>query len=219
MTPMNLALETGLDLNLRANLVTGFNLAPTRHLAILRHPSDQTCVDQAFWSYTPTGLKNLAQAPYVLRAESLEDNPFCCKTWAQTTCLIPVTGFYLWQQGAKKKTPFAVRRPDNRPFFLAGLWTTYRISSNQTQLSFALINRCAESWLQPIHSRTPVILSTESIRYWLDPDAPHITKKQILQQPDPVLEVFPVGSRVNDPDINESSLTQPLTAQKFRRGT
>ncbi len=70
----------------------------------------------------------------------------------------------------------------------------------------------ANELLRPIHDRMPIIRVPEDHERWLDPAA--ADGRELLKPcPPEWLEADPVGTRVNSPQNNDSSLLDPVHAQ------
>lgn len=209
ITPYNIELETKQSVIRDGYPITGFNLPPGQPLSILRYQQQYELV-KALWGFTPQWLKDLKRAPYVVRIESLESSPMYT-TWVQTPCLLPVTGYYLWKQARHIKQPFAIRRPENRPFFLAGIWTRYRVDRLTSYESFALISCPAPQKNTPLMSeRIPIALAVDHITTWLAPETSAADALQLLQTSKVDLECYPVSALVNSPHNTSIEVTHSL---------
>ncbi|WP_114417072.1 SOS response-associated peptidase [Marinospirillum perlucidum] len=213
ITPFNIELEAGRPVTQMADLITGFNLAPSQPLSILRQFGESWTLDQAFWSFTPAWMKQLHQAPYIIRSERLESSPMFKESWQQRRCLLPVTGYYIWAQLKRQKQPFAVRRPHNRPFFLAGLWTRYPVAPGRHYDSFGLISVAADPWLGKLTERLPLALDSQQLAAWLDPQTPLAQLRPLLTSDYP-LECYPVSDLVKDPANQSSQVASPIAERR-----
>lgn len=216
ISPYNIELEVGQSVQRMAEVVTGFNIAPFRQLTILRQQTSQLTLDQAFWGFTPSWMKQLDQAPYIIRSEKLSTSPMFQESWQQRRCLLPVTGYYIWVQMKRRKQAFAIRREHNRPFFLAGIWTRYPVTSQRYYDSFGLISTPAETWLGQLTSRTPLALPHSAALTWLETSSCE-TQLQELLAPDAVhLDCYPVSDLVNDPANQSAQVASPIADRQRR---
>ncbi|MBE0507132.1 MAG: SOS response-associated peptidase [Marinospirillum sp.] len=217
ITPYNPEQELGCAITQMSDLRTGFNLAPCATLSILRKQNNTITLDDAFWSFTPAWMKQLDQAPYILRADKLESSPMYKESFLQHRCILPVTGYYLWVALSRGKHPFAVRRQHNRPFFLAGLWTRYPVAPGRFYDTFGLISVAPDPWLARLTDRIPLKLSAEQAQEWLDSNTKEKRLKVLLQADDNELECYPVSTLVNDPANQSAQVTSPV-ADRLKRG-
>ena len=113
-----------------------YNIAPTQEILVVRSdPADgRRRADMMRWGLIPswsTGPKAGSGPPMInARSETLAEKPMFRSAVRRRRCLIPVDGFYEWQQSAGgavrgKKQPYFIHRPDDGPFAFAGLWETW----------------------------------------------------------------------------------------------
>lgn len=217
VTPYNAEQELGQPIVQMNELRTGFNLMPTNTLSILRWQDKHIAQDDAFWSFTPSWMKQLDQAPYILRSDRLTSSPMYQESFKKQRCLILVTGYYVWVALSRGKHPFAVRRPHNRPFFLAGLWTRYPVAPGRAYDSFGLISVEADPWLARLALRVPLKLSATQALEWLNPKTTEENLMELLAVKDDELEAYPVSQLVNDPANQSNLVVSPISDRLIRK--
>src|SRR5207237_1358781 len=76
--------------------------------------------------------------------------------WKQRRCLIPVSGFYVWQRppGAKYQLPWLVRVRDVQLFALAGLWEVVDDFDDPVK-TFTILTHKPNELIAPIKKRMP----------------------------------------------------------------
>lgn len=217
VTPYNAEQELGQPLVQMNELRTGFNLMPTNTLSILRWQDKHIAQDDAFWSFTPEWMKQLTEAPYLLRSDKLTTSPMYKKSFKKQRCIVIVTGYYVWVALSRGKHPFAIRRPHNRPFFLAGLWTRYPVAPGRSYDSFGLISVEADPWLARLAQRVPLKLSATQALEWLNPKTTEENLMELLAVKDDELEAYPVSQLVNDPANQSNLVTSPISDRLIRK--
>ncbi len=217
VTPYNAEQELGQPIVQMNELRTGFNLMPTNTLSILRWQDKHIAQDDAFWSFTPSWMKQLDEAPYILRSDRLTSSPMYQESFKKQRCLILVTGYYVWVALSRGKHPFAVRRPHNRPFFLAGLWTRYPVAPGRAYDSFGLISVEADPWLARLAQRVPLKLSATQALEWLNPKTTEENLMELLAVKDDELEAYPVSQLVNDPANQSNLVVSPISDRLIRK--
>lgn len=106
------------------------------------------------------------------RIETLREKPSFRDVLHQK-CLILVNGFYEWQwldEKGKEKQKYLISLPDDQPFAMAGLWSTWKIGSNEPVSTYSIITTEAKGIMREIHNtklRMPVILTPQNERPWL----------------------------------------------------
>src|SRR5690554_381576 len=211
VTPYNAEQELGQPIVQMNELRTGFNLMPTNTLSILRWQDKHIAQDDAFWSFTPEWMKQLTEAPYLLRSDKLTTSPMYKKSFKKQRCLVIVTGYYVWIALSRGKHPFAIRRPHNRPFFLAGLWTRYPVAPGRAYDSFGLISVEADPWLAKLAQRVPLKLTATQALEWLNPKTTEENLLELLAVKDDELEAYPVSQLVNDPANQSNLVVSPIS--------
>jgi putative SOS response-associated peptidase YedK len=97
---------------------------------------------------------------------------------------------------------------DGRPFAFAGLWE--RWEKGGSLLTCAILTTKANSVLEGIHDRMPVILPSGAYDAWLDPDADREQLRDLMiPYPGDDLETYPVSRFVNSPRNNDERCIEP----------
>lgn len=215
VTPMNADNIFSQALSIKDPLLTGFNLPPRNFISIIRTTPDKTPeLCNAYWGYTPQWMTVLTQSPYLVRKESLSTKPMF-RDALQSRCLIPVSGYYEWKSYTRHKRPFAVRRPENRTFFLAGITSYYATSRQTGYLTFALLTQPSNTFIATLTERMPVIISREHAENWLNNR--NLTEQLLVPPPDDYLDYYPVAHLVNNPANKSRTVAEP-TGNRLRCG-
>jgi putative SOS response-associated peptidase YedK len=145
------------------------------------------------------------------RAETVHEKPAYRRAFRNRRCLIPANGFYEWQQLGDRKQPFYIQMADSRPFAMAGLWEHWE-GPDETIDSCSIIVTDANSLIQPVHDRMPVIVAEQDYATWLDPELQDPTTLCTLlhSYPPDAMQLWPVDSRVNNPRNNGPELITPI---------
>jgi putative SOS response-associated peptidase YedK len=163
------------------------------------------------WSKDPKSGNRMIN----MRAETVRDKPTWRRTLGSKRCIIPIDGFYEWQdQGkGKRKQPFYIAARDGQPLALAGLWATWRDPDGDDELwTCTILTTTANKLMASVHHRMPVILLPESWDAWLDPDNKDTDQLAALLEPAPeeLLALWPVDQAVGNPRNNGPELQKPL---------
>ena len=105
------------------------------------------------------------------RSEGIEAAKFWSERFKTRRCIVPADSFFEWvktAKGTKPKYEFAV--PGRQPFGMAGLWSAWKNpKTDQWEDTFAILTGDANSIMQPIHDRQPVILEPQEYLEYLAP--------------------------------------------------
>jgi putative SOS response-associated peptidase YedK len=208
------AIAEHFDLETDLSSEARYNVAPTQPVLAVRLDQDgaRELVRLRwglipFWSKGPDNRFSMINA----RAETVASKPAYRAAFAKRRCLIPADAFYEWQPGQPHKTPFAIRRLDESPFAMAGLWERWKSDEGQVIESCTIIVTDANALLAPIHDRMPVILEPCDYKRWLAAEGADMEQLQALLKPaDPDgWQAYAVSSAVNRPSNDSPALLEP----------
>jgi putative SOS response-associated peptidase YedK len=146
------------------------------------------------------------------RSETAREKPAFKNLLSRRRCLVLADGFYEWKKlGPKGKQPYYFRLQSKEPFAFAGLWDQWRPSTGDPLQTFTILTTQANDCVSPIHDRMPVILLSEAVSSWTEPEEQDPSRLQELLQPLPAnqMECYPVGSLVNSPRNDSPLCIQP----------
>lgn len=125
-------------------------------------------------------------------------------------CVIPMDFFVEGPEKEKYKKPYLIRRKDQQPFFVGGIWENFvDKSTGEIIKTFSILTTSATPLLKNAvgHHRSPLILNEDDIPTWLDNDTPKEVINQLLKVANTEeFEAYPIDasivkSRLNNPDI------------------
>ncbi|MFB6309712.1 MAG: SOS response-associated peptidase [Salinirussus sp.] len=213
-----------------------YNAAPGQQLPVITDERPTT-IQAAEWGLIPlwADTRDDAPTPINARGETAHEKPtfrqsFSGASYDDTStgeaagrCLVLADGFYEWGTTSEGKQPFRLTRPDDQPFAMAGLWTRWQPSSDQTGLNefvdggsggdpdpiltFAIITTDANDVVAEIHDRMPVILAPEQEERWLTAE-PDDARTFLVPAPDDALSMYPVSRSVNDPSNDSPDVVE-----------
>lgn len=114
-----------------------------------------------------------------VRVETAAEKPIFRDLWRNGRCLILADGSFEWPaaQGGKAasgREPFYVSLPDHRPFLIAGLWRSPLLDKTghgadfDNQSTAAILTTAANSDINWLHGRMPLILEEGQAKAWLE---------------------------------------------------
>ncbi len=187
-----------------------YNIAPSQPVAAVRRASEDTEREMIFmrWGLIPSWAKDSAIGNRMInaRSESVFEKPAFRKAIRRQRCLIPADGFYEWRKittAGKSKTvsqPYYIYLSNGLPFAFAGLWDIWK-GEEEPVLSCTILTIAANTLIQALHERMPVILPPEAYDLWLDPavTADEAIQPLLRAYPPEEMALRPVSSRVNSP--------------------
>ena len=195
-------------------LAPRYNIAPSQTVLVVPNRTPRT-LRPARWGLIPHWAKDTAIGHRMInaRSETVASRAAFRDALERRRCLIPADGFYEWKrEGARRRTPFYLRRHDGEPFGLAGLWDVWRSPAGEAIASCTIITTRPNDMVAALHDRMPVILPPEAFDAWLAPAAQPIEVLQPWLSPCPPawLEAVAVSDRVNSPDHDEPACIAPV---------
>ncbi|MFC7400192.1 SOS response-associated peptidase [Chelatococcus sp. GCM10030263] len=190
-----------------------FNGAPGQELGVVRrHPqTGRYHLDRLLWGLVPFWLADPTggRRPINAKAETVRTLPSFREAYARRRCLLPVDGFFEWQQmGRGAKRPHAITMRDRAPFALAGLWENWRHPETGTWIrTFCVLTSEANSLISAIHHRMPVIIPPRAYVRWLSGEAD--PADLLASFPADAMALWPVSTRVNSPANDDAALLDP----------
>ena len=108
---------------------------------------------------------------------------------------------------------------DDAPFVFAGLWEAWKDPSTDDWLrTCSIITGEPNELVAQVNTRMPVSLAEEHHAKWLDEVENGDLKELLTPFPAERMKMWPISSRVNNPDNNDEALLEPIEPVNFKRG-
>jgi putative SOS response-associated peptidase YedK len=152
------------------------------------------------WGLVPRwwhkSIKEIKLATFNARAETITEKPFFREAFKRTLCLIPVSGYYEWQDTPNGKQPWYFAARDGSPALTtAGLWDEWRDkASGETLKSCTMIITEPNEFVAELHDRMPVLLAEKDFESWLNG---RVGMELLKPAANDLLQRWPVSRRVN----------------------
>jgi putative SOS response-associated peptidase YedK len=184
------------------NTQARYNVCPTDPVDTIVERDGKRELVSMRWGLVPRwwskSLKDLKAATFNARAETVETKPFFRDAFksARTRCLIPVSGYYEWQDTPTGKQPWYFTARDGSPVLTtAGLWNQWRNkATGKTLTSCTMIITEPNEFVAEVHDRMPVLLADKDFEPWLSGRAGRELLKPAAND---LLQRWPVSKRVN----------------------
>ncbi len=133
----------------------------------------------ASWGLIPSWIKNLDEADKIkvntlnAKIETIFEKPSFKIPILSQRCLVPMTGFFEWQQlNPKVKQPYFISLKDKNIFSVAGITDSWVNPADKTVYNtFSILTTEANPLMATIHNtkkRMPLILPKEAEVLWLN---------------------------------------------------
>lgn len=164
------------------------------------------------WAKDPSIGNKLANA----RGETIAEKPSFRSAFKFRRCIVPASGFYEWKTEKGIKTPWYISLKSGEPMAFAGLWETWKPKDGDVIETCCLITTGANSLMEPIHNRMPVILSPDQWNIWLSTKERQSDKLLPLIRPYDFesMQAWAVSSELNRVGLRDDvGLIEPLESK------
>lgn len=197
------------------NLRPDYNVCPTDPVdVVVAHDGARERLEMRwglvpFWWSKP--LKDLRLATFNARVETVTTKPFFREPFVKRRCLMPVSGYYEWEDTPAGKQPHYFTARDGSPVLtIAGLWDAWKNRETGERIkSCAMIITEPNALVAEAHDRMPVLLQPDQFDHWLSGD---MTVEELKPAPNDYLQRSAVSKRVNSSkaDKDDATLIEPV---------
>jgi putative SOS response-associated peptidase YedK len=215
---------------------------PLYHGSGFSHPSlliytnhDSKLPIVATWGLVPHWVKDKLQLKKIwnntlnARGETIFEKPSFRESAKHQRCLIYVDGFYEHHHFKGKTYPFFIKRKDNEPLIIGGLWSDWvDPETGEIINTFSIVTTKGNSLLTKIHnnpkiegSRMPLILTEEVAEKWLREDVEENVGRTYFEEliqtlPENELEAYTVARLRGKEYIgNVEEISKPVTYKEL----
>ena len=182
------------------NLQPRSNICPTDPVDVVTDLDGKRHLARMRWGLVPRWwskpLKELRAATFNARAETVETKPFFREAFRRARCLIPMSGYYEWQDTPGGKQPWYFTARDGSPILTAaGLWDEWKNRETAERvMSCTMIITEPNGFAAQIHDRMPAFLTEAQFAPWLSGEAGAGILKPVAND---FLQRWPVSKRIN----------------------
>lgn len=192
-----------------------YNIAPTNRHWIVRMEYENREALRARWGLINHWAKD-AKVGYRqinARAETLDKRPAFRDAFKKRRCAVPADGFFEWTGPKGARQPYWFHREDNGLILFAGLYESWQPTPDEWEPTFTIITTDANTTLEPVHDRMPVILPDEAVDEWLFARRSDPTELKGLLVPaaNDLLVGTPVSPRVNSIKHDDPTCLEPVS--------
>ena len=188
-----------------------WNIAPTQYAPVLRLHGGARELAMLRWGLIPYWAKDMKIASNCInaRGDGVATKPAYRSAFRARRCVVAASGFYEWTGEGKARGPYAIVPTDAPCFGFAGLWETWNAPDGQVVETYAIVTTEANSAIEQIHHRMPVILDPTDYEKWLSASA-NVASTLIVACATNRVRAYPVSKAVNSVKNDEVALSRPL---------
>lgn len=128
------------------------------------------------WNKPYADMLKMSNNTLNARSETIRDLVTFKSSIINKRCIIPLDGFFEYKQVEGKKLPYFIYPNNNQLFNVGGIFSNYKNPINQEWITtFSIITEPANEFMSSIHNtakRMPLILKSEMIKDWINPNSP-----------------------------------------------
>ena len=178
-----------------------YNIAPTQSVLTVVNDGERRG-EMMRWGLVPSWAKDIKIGNRMINAvsETAATKPAFRSAFRRRRCLVLADGFFEWRREGKKRVPQYFSQKSGEPMAFAGLWENWKSPEGEWVRSCTILTTAANSFIEPVHNRMPVILSAETEPLWLDSltEAADNLAPVLLPAPPDLLDVREVSPVVNN---------------------
>lgn len=199
-------------------LTMSYNIAPSQYVGAVKFDNGEKQFANLKWGLIPFWSKDDSFASKLInaRSETLAEKASFREAYKTRRCLIPTNGFYEWEATENGKQPHLFLLPDTPVFGFGGLWEEW-LDKETGELveTCTIITTQANTLLQKIHDRMPVIIRHDDYRNWLDNEVFNRSNSDKFFEPFPAnkMSSYEVSRAVNSPVNNTVELIEPINSK------
>ena len=150
---------------------TLYNITPGVDTCIARAKDGERALYSYLWGLVPYWSKDPKNGvrPVNAKAETAHERPMFGKLIRERRCLIPANCYYEWKRTPSAKTPYCIRREDESPFFIGGMWDVWHAREEDRLYTFTILTTFPNDVSGRVHDRMPLIVQPKEYERWLDP--------------------------------------------------
>lgn len=188
-----------------------WNIAPSARIcSITADESEARHLNLMKWGLIPSWVKDstVGSKPSNARGETVVKNPMFRSSFKYHRCIIPASGFYEWKTENGVKQPWYISLKSGEPMALAGVCERWH-----DEETCCIITTAANSLMEPLHDRMPVILDQFSWKSWLSPQNKQVDALLPFMRPhdSESMQAWPVSRELNRVGVRDDvGLIEPI---------
>lgn len=142
------------------------DIRPTEKIAAIFSDNEKFKLSKVIW-----GIKFKEDSPLIFnsRIETIKDKTYWKKLFTENKCVVPMTGFYEWNN----KIRYKIFLPEKDIFFVPAIYH----KDKEKNIFASLITTTPNKFISEIHNRMPVILDFQNaISFLNDPSEENIKR-------------------------------------------
>ena len=189
------------------NLSQSYNISPGQDVNIILTYKFDNYILSSNWGYNFINSKTQNNQIVInSRIETINSKLLFKESFLKRKCIIPANGYFEWSQKDGEKKPYYIQLGDSELIYFAGVWRKEKYNNDKRRV-FSIITKAANSNINKIHHRMPVILNANSAQDYLELNNNDLNFNNFE---DVDLRINEVSKYVNSPKNNDEKCIEPI---------
>ena len=189
------------------NLTQSYNISPGQDVNIILSYKFENYLLSSNWGYNFINSKtHNNQSVINSRIETINSKLLFKDSFLKRKCIIPANGYFEWSQQGGEKKPYYIQLGAGELIYFAGVWRKEKYNEDKRRV-FSIITKVANSNINKIHHRMPVVLNANSAQDYLELNNKDLNFNNFE---DVNLRVNEVSKYVNSPKNNDEKCIEVI---------
>ncbi|MGE9291245.1 MAG: SOS response-associated peptidase [Puniceicoccales bacterium] len=146
------------------------------------------------------------------RSETASEKRAFRESFASRRCVLPASGFFEWQRGAKVSQPYYFSPRTGPGILLGGIVLKSRGDGSSRVV---VLTRAADPWMEEVHHRAPIIVRPDRLSAWLDraEGGEEAIQRCAFGSEEESLQRHPVARRMSRVTENDPAIVDPVSPE------
>jgi len=182
------------------NLTQSYNISPGQDVNIILNYKFENYLLSSNWGYNFIDSKTQNNQSVInSRIETINSKLLFRDSFIKRKCIIPANGYFEWSQNEGEKKPYFIQLGAGELIYFAGVWRKEKYNDDKRRV-FSIITKAANSNINKIHHRMPVVLNANSAQDYLEIKDGNL---DFINFDDVDLKFTEVSKYVNSPKNND----------------
>ena len=189
------------------NITKSYNISPGQDVNIILSYKFDNYLLSSNWGYNFINSKTQNNQSVInSRIETISSKLLFKDSFLKRKCIIPANGYFEWSQKDGEKKPYYIQLGDSELIYFAGVWRKEKYNNDKRRV-FSIITKAANSNINKIHHRMPVVLNANSAQDYLELNNKDLNFNNFE---DVNLRVNEVSKYVNSPKNNDEKCIEVI---------
>ena len=145
-----------------------YNISPGQDVNIVLNYKFDNYLLSSNWGYNFINNKTKNNQSVInSRIETINSKLLFKDSFLKRKCIIPANGYFEWSEKEGEKKPYYIQLGDGELIYFAGVWRKEKYNNDKRRV-FSIITKAADSNINKIHHRMPLVLNANAAQDYLE---------------------------------------------------